>query len=94
MRRRSGGGEVKLTGRVFATLLGAILIWFAVTMALSPELIIPIPEHGTMPERVAYDPNVTTEIARYVASGLLGFFGLTLAVAPWRRRPNSDDAAS
>ena len=77
---------MKLVGRVFVTLLGVIIVWFAVTMAWSPELIIPIPEHGTIPEQVAYEPTLTTEIARFATAGLLGFFGVTLGLAPWRNR--------
>jgi hypothetical protein len=47
---------------------------------------MPIPKHGEAPERVLYEPTLTTEIARYVSAGLLAFLGLTIAAAPWRRR--------
>jgi heme A synthase len=76
---------VTYAGRILATLIGLAVIWLAVTMAVSPSLIVPIPKHGEAPERVAFEPTLTTEIARYVAAGLLGFLGLTIAAAPWRR---------
>ena len=85
---------MRLVGRIFTSVLGVGLIWFAVTMALSPDLIIPIAKHGEMPERVPFEPNLTTEIARYVSAGLLAFFGLTLAVAPWRRREEADESSA
>jgi hypothetical protein len=77
---------VALAGRILTTLLGVLALWLALTMALSPALIVPIPKHGELPQRVDFDPTWTTEIARYVAAGLLGFLGLTLALAPWRKR--------
>jgi hypothetical protein len=77
---------VKLIGRIFASVLGLGVLWLAVTMAVSPDLIVPIPEHGGTPQRVDYEPTFATEAPRYIAAALLGFFGLTLAVAPWRRR--------
>ncbi len=75
-----------LAGRILATLIGTAVLWLAVTMAISPALIVPVPKHGETPERIVYERTMTTELSRYIASGLLGFFGLTLAVAPWRRR--------
>jgi hypothetical protein len=77
---------VGLAGRLLATLVGLAIVWLAVTMAISPALIMPIPKHGEAPERVLYEPTLTTEIARYVSAGLLAFLGLTIAAAPWRRR--------
>jgi hypothetical protein len=85
---------MKLAGRILTSVLGLGLLWFAVTMALSPELIIPIAKHGEMPQRVDYEPNLTTHIARYATAGLLGFFGLTLAVAPWRKRQEEDETSA
>ena len=81
---------MKIAGRIVISLTGVFCLWLAVTMALSPALIVPVPEHGEAPERIAYDPTLTTEIARYVAAGLLAFFGLTLAVAPWRKGEADD----
>jgi hypothetical protein len=77
---------VKLVGRIIASLVGAFVLWLAVTMAFSPALIVPVPKHGENPQRVEYERTLTTEVSRYIASGLLGFFGLTLVVAPWRKR--------
>jgi hypothetical protein len=75
-----------LAGRILTSLVGAFVLWLAVTMAVSPALIVPVPKHGESPQRVEYERTVTTEVSRYVAAGLLGFFGLTLVVAPWRKR--------
>ena len=80
---------MKIAGRVLASVIGVFVIWMAVTMALSPELIVPIPKHGELPEQPEFERTMTGEVARYVAAGLLGFFGLTLAVAPWRKRAPS-----
>jgi hypothetical protein len=77
---------VNLAGRILTTLIGALILWAAVSMAVSPDLIVPIPKHGQPPVRVTFEPNLTTEIARYIAAALLGFFGLTIALAPWRKR--------
>lgn len=78
-----------LAGRILASLVGAFVLWLAVTMAFSPALIVPVPKHGENPQRVEYARTTTTEVSRYVAAGLLGFFGLTLIVAPWRRRAST-----
>jgi hypothetical protein len=85
---------VKYAGRILATVVGVFVLWIAVTMALSPDLIVPVPSHGATPERIVFERTWTTEIARYISSGLLGFFGLTLAVAPWRRRKGGGSAPS
>lgn len=77
---------MRTAGKILATVIGVFVIWLAVTMAISPALIVPVPGHGDAPERITFERTATTEISRYVAAGLLGFFGLTLAVAPWRKR--------
>ena len=83
-----------LPGRILATAIGVLILWLAVTMAVSPALIMPVPKHGEAPERVLYERTLTTEIARYVSAGLLGFLGLTIAVAPWRKRKPPSDPSS
>jgi Na+-transporting methylmalonyl-CoA/oxaloacetate decarboxylase beta subunit len=77
---------VSLAGRVLVSVVGVAIVWLAITMALSPALIVPIPKHGEPPQRVLYEPTLTTEVARYVSAGLLAFLGVTIAAAPWRRR--------
>jgi hypothetical protein len=78
--------DLALAGRILATFIGVLIVWLALTMAISPALILPIPKHGEAPERVLYEPTLTTEVARYVSAGLLGFLGVTIAAAPWRKK--------
>lgn len=85
---------MKTVGKVLASAVGAFVLWLAVTMAISPALIVPVPKHGENPQRVVYERTVTTEVSRYIAAGLLGFFGLTLAVVPWRKRPEGASTQS
>lgn len=87
---------MKTAGRVLATIIGVLLLWFAITMAVSPALIVAVPKHGELPERITFEPTLVTEVSRYIAAALLGFFGLTLAIVPWRKKkpaPNGPASA-
>lgn len=75
---------MKIAGRILASALGALLVWMAVSMALGDGLIAP---SATQDGRPPLEVTRTWygELMRFAAAGLLGFFGVTLAVAPWRR---------
>ncbi len=72
-------------GRLFTTLIGVFLLWLAVTMAAGTTLIRPSATDEGEP-RLEITRTWYGEAMRYGSAGLLGFLGLTLAVAPWRRR--------
>jgi len=76
---------MKIIGKILGSVIGLFLVWMAVTMAMGVTLIAPSATHGDeaplVITRVWYG-----EIARYASAGLLAFLGVTLAVAPWRKR--------
>ncbi len=85
---------MKYLGRIGATLAGVFVLWLAVSFALRPEIVRP----STTEQRLSQDERVEVqrtwygEAARWSAIGLMGFFGVTLVVAPWRRpRSTAED---
>ncbi len=73
--------------RIIAGVVGAFLVWLAVSLAINPSVIRPsATEPEAVAERVEFERTWYGEAARYGAAGLLGFFGLTIALAPWRGR--------
>lgn len=69
-----------------ATVVGLLVLWMAFTMAFSHELIRPSATEPEAPEeRVEITRTWYGEAMRVASAGLLGFFGVTLIAAAWRR---------
>lgn len=79
---------MRMSARILTTLAGVFLLWMAVSMALGFTLIRPSATgEGHAPLEITR--TWYGEAARFGAAGLLGFFGLTLALAPWRAPPSA-----
>lgn len=75
-------------GKILASLAGVFVVWLALSFALRPEIVRPsaTEQRVAEEERAAITRTWYGEAARWSAVGLMGFFGVTLIVVPWRGR--------